>query len=61
MSDHDPNKPSVDRRQVLKITLGGVAAALILPHAWTKPIVNSVIVPAHAAASAPATTQPIPQ
>ena len=56
MADHDPNRPSSDRRQLLKVMLGGVAAALILPTQWTKPLVNSVIVPAHAAASAPATT-----
>ncbi|MGE3529426.1 MAG: hypothetical protein AB7G54_08350 [Methyloceanibacter sp.] len=41
-----------DRRQILKIfTIGGVATALVLPASWTKPLVKSVIVPAHAQAS----------
>jgi hypothetical protein len=41
-----------DRRQLLKIfTIGGVATALVLPTRWTKPLVKSVIVPAHAQAS----------
>jgi hypothetical protein len=41
-----------DRRQVLKIfTIGGVATALVMPTSWTKPLVKSVIVPAHAQAS----------
>ena len=41
-----------DRRQLLKIfTIGGVATTVLLPAAWTKPIVRAVFVPAHAAAS----------
>jgi hypothetical protein len=41
-----------DRRQLLKIfTIGGVATALVLPTRWTKPLIKSVIVPAHAQAS----------
>ncbi|MGE3529427.1 MAG: myxococcus cysteine-rich repeat containing protein [Methyloceanibacter sp.] len=41
-----------NRRQILKIfTIGGVATALVLPTSWTKPLVKSVIVPAHAQAS----------
>src|SRR5262245_54390293 len=41
-----------DRRQVLHIfTIGGVATALVMPASWTKPLVKSVIVPAHAQAS----------
>ena len=41
-----------DRRQILKIfTIGGVATALVLPTSWTRPLVKSVIVPAHAQAS----------
>jgi hypothetical protein len=46
-----------DRRQVLKVVLiGGVATTVALPSKWTKPIINAVVVPAHAAASAPPTT-----
>ena len=46
-----------DRRHVLKIlVIGGVATAVALPSRWTKPIVQAVVVPAHAAASAPPTT-----
>ena len=50
--DHHP-----DRRHVLKIiTIGGVATTLLLPSRWTKPIVESIVVPAHAQASPPATS-----
>jgi hypothetical protein len=64
--------PGHDRRQVLRIfTIGGVSTALVLPTSWTKPLVKSVIVPAHAQASphgdgvprttsAPPTTTPNP-
>ena len=46
-----------DRRQVLKIiTIGGIATTLLLPSKWTKPIIEAVVVPAHAQASPPATT-----
>ena len=54
MDNHDKQH---DRRKVMKILLiGGVATAVMLPGKWTKPIVNAVIVPAHAAFSAPPTT-----
>jgi len=50
-----------DRRQVLKIfTIGGVATTVLLPSKWTAPIVKSVIVPAHAAASPKTTHKPKP-
>jgi hypothetical protein len=40
------------RRQILRVfTVGGVATALVMPTSWTKPLVKSVIVPAHAQAS----------
>ena len=46
-----------DRRKVMKVlVIGGVATAVALPGKWTKPLINAVIVPAHAAASAPPTT-----
>jgi hypothetical protein len=51
-------RPGLDRRQVLKyVMMGGVATAVMMPNKWVKPVVNAVIPPAHAAASAPATTQ----
>jgi hypothetical protein len=40
-----------DRRRLLKIATVGGATSLLLPNEWTKPVVKSVIVPAHAAAS----------
>ncbi len=50
-------RPGMDRRQVLKLVMiGGVATAVVMPSKWVKPVVNAVIPPAHAAASAPSTT-----
>jgi hypothetical protein len=48
----------VSRRRAMKVLgVGGVVAAtLMLPSKWTKPVVESIIVPAHAQASAPPTT-----
>jgi hypothetical protein len=46
----------IDRRNILRTALGGGAlASLVLPEQWSKPIVKSLVVPAHAAAS-PSTT-----
>jgi hypothetical protein len=40
------------RRRVLEIlTVGGLTVTILLPARWIKPVVESVIVPAHAAAS----------
>jgi hypothetical protein len=39
------------RRRVLKILVGGVTVAILIPSKWIKPIVESVVVPAHAQAS----------
>jgi hypothetical protein len=39
---------------------GVVAATLMLPSKWTKPVVESIIVPAHAQASAPPSTGTTP-
>jgi hypothetical protein len=40
------------RRRVLEIlTVGGLTVTILLPSRWIKPVVESVIVPAHAAAS----------
>jgi hypothetical protein len=49
-----------DRRNVLKggVVVGGaaVAAALALPKKWTRPLVEAVVVPAHAQTSPGAPT-----
>ena len=39
------------RRRVLKILVGGATVAILIPSKWIKPIVESVVVPAHAQAS----------
>jgi hypothetical protein len=46
----------MDRRPVLKAL--GVSAALVglLPQSWSRPIVQPVVTPAHAATSAPVTS-----
>ncbi len=50
----------VDRRNILRGALGGGALApLVLPEQWTKPVVKTLVVPAHATAS-PATTTAAP-
>lgn len=50
----------IDRRNILRGALGGGALApLVLPEQWTKPVVKTLVVPAHAAAS-PATTTAAP-
>ena len=42
----------IDRRKLVKIiTIGGVLATVALPNSWIKPVIQSVIVPAHAQAS----------
>jgi len=46
----------LDRRPVLKAIGAGAALASILPKAWTRPVVQSVVVPAHAATSPFGTT-----
>ena len=54
----EDNNKDISRRRALKVLgLGGVVAATIaLPGKWTRPIVESIVVPAHAAASPVATT-----
>jgi hypothetical protein len=39
------------RRRVLKLTVAGLTVSILLPSRWIKPVVELVIVPAHAAAS----------
>jgi hypothetical protein len=49
------------RRDVVKkitILVGGVATLIELPARWTKPVVESIIAPAHAALSATTTAAP---
>jgi hypothetical protein len=48
----------LSRRRAMKVLGAGgvVAATLMLPSKWTKPVVESIIVPAHAQASAPPST-----
>ena len=56
-SPHKATTELVSRRQVVKtVLIGGAVAAVMLPTKWTKPLVNAVVVPAHAQASAPPTT-----
>jgi hypothetical protein len=53
----DPENKNFDRRQIIRtVLIGGALATVILPTKWTKPLFNSVVVPAHAAASPPPTT-----
>ena len=47
----------MNRRRALKIVAGGaVVATIALPSKWMRPVVESIIVPAHAQASAAPTT-----
>ncbi len=52
------NQDTTRRDVVKKITIvvGGVATLIELPARWTKPVVESIIAPAHAALSATTTT-----
>jgi hypothetical protein len=52
----------ISRRRAMKVLGAGgvVAATLMLPSKWTKPVVESIIVPAHAQASAPPSTGTTP-
>jgi hypothetical protein len=48
---------TIDRRNILRGALGGSALApLVLPEQWTRPVVKSLVVPAHAFASPALTT-----
>ena len=51
------DEPTVDRRRVLKKAMaGGIVGAAILPERWVRPVVEWVIVPAHAQTSPPPRT-----
>ena len=46
----------MDKRKALKtIIAGGVATSVAIPSVWKKPVVNSVMLPAHAQATGPTT------
>jgi hypothetical protein len=47
----DLDRGDLNRRPVLKAVGIALAVASLLPKSWTKPVVQSVVVPAHAAAS----------
>ena len=52
---------TVDRRRILQLALaGGTLGALTVPDKWTRPVVKSVVVPAHAQASPAFTTTTSP-
>ena len=51
------SEESVSRRTAMKsivVVVGGVATTVMLPGKWTRPLIDSVIVPANAAALSPA-------
>lgn len=49
----------IDRRHILRSALAGGALALAaLPERWTRPVVRTLLVPAHAASSPATTTAP---
>jgi hypothetical protein len=49
---------NVDRRRVLKgiVATGSIGIAISLPDKWMRPVVEAIVVPAHAAASPVATS-----
>ena len=54
MSTENSEKPQTTvsaRRRLLQIMAVGGTAAIVLPEKWVKPLVDAVIVPAHAAGS----------
>jgi hypothetical protein len=56
MSTQNSEKPQATvsaRRRLLQIMAVGGTAAVVLPEKWVKPVVDAVIVPAHAATSVP--------
>jgi len=57
----DKDDKNVSRRRALKVLgLGGVVVAtLALPSKWTRPVVETIVVPAHAQSSPRATTTTI--
>lgn len=62
MKHKTPNvtKPSIERRSVLKSVALSGAGLSVLPSAWTKPIINSVLLPVHAQTTTMPTPTPPP-
>ena len=53
------NEQNPDRRRILKIAIGAgavTALGIALPAKWTRPVIESVVMPEHAHASAAAPT-----
>jgi hypothetical protein len=50
-SGDDVSDGKTTRRRVLEISIGGIVTATLLPSKWIKPVVEAVVVPAHAQAS----------
>jgi hypothetical protein len=50
---HNEKNDIITRRRAIIVTVAGVATTLSLPLNWRKPIVESVVVPAHASTSKP--------
>jgi hypothetical protein len=44
----NPESGQTDRREFLKIAMGATAVGLALPRQWTRPLVDIVVLPAHA-------------
>jgi hypothetical protein len=43
---------NITRRRVLEVlTVGGLTVTIIIPSSWIKPIIESIVIPAHAQAS----------
>ena len=54
MTDTKPDKRSQSRRKILRSLVAGggaVTSSKMLPDAWTKPVVEAVLIPAHAQTS----------
>jgi hypothetical protein len=54
--------PSIQRRRMLQVAVTGgiVGGAALLPKKWVRPVVQSIVVPAHAATSLPTSTSSAP-
>lgn len=53
MRKNEPSQRSDGRRRVLSAILWGGSAVVTLPESWTRPVIQSVLLPAHAQTSAP--------
>ena len=57
------NRNGKNRRKLLttSLILGGLGATKGVPSSWTKPLVQSIVLPAHALTTDPVVTTPAPQ